>query len=196
VALAACSSTSSANRLFIKHQGPSVTRASFVVCHGFSCNYTERVALTDNEWDQVLENFKTQAQSPEEERHNISKAVAQMEQILGPKSGTENDRRRSPNFGTKGQQDCIDESVNTMTYITFLDQENLIKYHTMGEAKTRGHIIDGWPSNTATLIENESGIIYTVDSFFHKNGELPEVVTLDLWMTGWRPEKFPYEVER
>ena len=194
--LAACGNTSSANNLYLTTQGPSVTRDNFAVCHGFSCRYTERVALTNMEWDQVRAAFEPPAATPEDERAHIASAIALLERILGPKSGTENDRRRAPNFGSKGQQDCIDVTVNTMTYLTFLDQDGLINHHTIGEAKTRGHIIDGWPSNTATVVENQSGVMYTMDSFFHQNGELPEVVTIDFWMTGWKPDKLPHEKER
>ena len=189
--------SSAANGLFDKYAGPQATRDSFVVCHGFSCRYTERVNLTDSEWSQILNMFELDSTSAAQERDRIRQAVARLEQILGPKSGTELDRRRAPNTGKKGQQDCIDESVNTMTYLTFLDRDGKLKYHDIGRAEVRGKIIDGkWPSNTATITEKATGERFVVDSFFHQNGELPEVVTLNLWMTGWRPDKLPYEVER
>ena len=189
--------SSAANELFDTYSGPQATRDSFVVCHGFSCRYTERVNLTDSEWSEILTMFEPDSVSAEQERERIRTAVARLEQILGPKSGTELDRRRAPNTGKRGQQDCIDESVNTMTYLTFLDRDGKLKYHTIGPAETRGKIVDGkWPSNTATITETATGQRYVVDSFFHQNGELPEVVTLSLWMTGWRPEKLPHEVER
>ena len=193
--VAGCSSA--ANGLFEEHAGPQATKENFVVCHGFSCRYTERVGLTQDEWAEILTMFEPDSDSAEQERTRIRSAVARLEQILGPKSGTEFDRRRAPNTGKRGQQDCIDESVNTMTYLTFLDRDGKLKYHEIGRAEVRGKIIDGkWPSNTATITEKATGDRYVVDSFFHKNGELPEVVTLDLWMTGWRPDKLPNEAER
>lgn len=189
--------SSAANELFETYSGPQATRDNFVVCHGFSCRYTERVNLTESEWSEVLAMFEPESNSAQEERDRIRTAVARLEQILGPKSGTELDRRRAPNTGKRGQQDCIDESVNTMTYLTFLDRDGKLKYHDIGRAETRGKIIDGhWPSNTATITEKATGDRYVVDSFFHQNGELPEIVALSFWMTGWRPDRFPYEAER
>ena len=84
-----------------------------------------------------------------------------------------------------------------MTYLTFLQKDGLVNFHDIGAPALRGYIIKGgWPSNTATIIDRKTGIRYTVDSFFHKNGELPEIVALDFWMTGWKPPKLPNEVER
>ncbi len=194
--LSACG-TSPAISLYETYVGPSPSRSNFPVCHGFSCSYTEQVSLTDSEWARIQALFATPPQNAEEERARLAQAIGEIEKIVGPKAGTQNDRRRAPNFGERGQQDCIDEAVNTTTYLNFIKQDGMMAYHDIGKAAVRGMIVDGkWPSNTATIIERESGMTYTMDSFFHKNGKPAEVVELDFWMTGWRPERHADEVER
>ena len=51
----------------------------------------------------------------------------------------------------------------------------------------------GWfsllaPHNTAVVIEKATGKEFVVDSWFHKNGELPEVVSVDQWLSGYDPD--------
>jgi hypothetical protein len=57
----------------------------------------------------------------------------------------------------------------------------------IGEAAWRGNFVDGWPHNTAVLIENGTGASYAVDSWFFANGVEPAIVPLDEWKAGWRP---------
>ena len=47
--------------------------------------------------------------------------------------------------------------------------------------------LDPCTDNTATVIEHGSGMAYTVDSWFHANGEIPETVLLKDWLDGWSP---------
>lgn len=63
----------------------------------------------------------------------------------------------------------------------------MLQWHDTGPSAQRGYIFNGWPHNTATLIERGSRSPYTVDSWFHKNGELPETVPLADWLAGWSP---------
>ena len=43
------------------------------------------------------------------------------------------------------------------------------------------------PHNTAILLENKTGEAYAIDSWFHANGELPEVLPLKEWRAGYNP---------
>lgn len=55
------------------------------------------------------------------------------------------------------------------------------------ELLTRGFILLGWPHTTAVISETVSGRRFAVDSWFHDNGQPPEIVALDIWRWGWSP---------
>lgn len=183
--LAACGSP--AGPLFEKQAGLYLSRHSFNVCHGYGCNRSERVGVNGDQWYEVRALFQPVSQNAVEERERIADAIAMFETIVGPQAGTDGDLAGSTLFGRPGQLDCIDETVNTITYMSLLAKENLLTFHTLGPAVLRGSLINR-PSNTATIIENKTGAQYSVDSYFHKNGAPPEIIPLDLWMTGWTPE--------
>ena len=183
--LAACGSP--AGPLFEKQVGLYLSRHSFNVCHGYGCSYSERVGVSSDQWYQVRSFFQPAPENAAEERERIANAVAMIETIVGPQAGTDGDLAGSTLIGRAGQLDCIDETVNTTTYMSLLAKDNLLIFHTLGPAMLRGSWINS-PSNTATIIENKTGAQYTVDSYFHENGAPPEIIPLDIWMTGWTPD--------
>jgi hypothetical protein len=87
--------------------------------------------------------------------------------------------------------DCIDESINTTTYLRMLEREQLLRWHTVEDRATRGWFIRGWPHTTAVIRDRKTGELYAVDSWFEDNGEPPHIVPLDKWKGGWDPEKDP-----
>jgi hypothetical protein len=114
-----------------------------------------------------------------------------MEQITGKKTGTDRDIAGAKFFKyDENQLDCIDEAVNTSLYLGFFEQDGLLKWHGVDGPARRGQFIDGaWPHNTAVVKEKKTGKQYAIDSWFSANGEEPDIVPLELWMNGWRPEK-------
>ncbi|MSP94591.1 MAG: hypothetical protein EXR00_04925 [Alphaproteobacteria bacterium] len=148
-----------------------------------------RVSLTGDEWSRVRALFASAPATAPEERETVRRAVALIETLVGPKAGTANDRPGADIVTTnrEGLLDCIDEAFNTSTYLRFLAADQLLRWHDTGPSAQRGYIFNGWPHNTATLIERGSRSPYTVDSWFHANGELPETVPLQNWLDGWNP---------
>ena len=164
--------------------------SAFLVCSEYSCSTEQWVSLSETEWSQVRSNFLPAPLSAPDERERIRRAVAMMENLVGPKIGTDIDRAGAAIFtlDKRGQLDCIDEAYNTTTYLRFMDSDNLIQYHQIGEPARRGYILNRWPHNTATVIEHDTGASYAVDSWFGANGALPDVVSLQSWLDGWSPE--------
>lgn len=162
----------------------------FAVCHGYGCALHSAASYTKTEWQNITSILKPAAKSAEQERHNIATAIATMEKISGEKTGTKTDvAEASFTMIDQKQQDCIDETLNTDMYLGFLEKENLLVWHKVDESVRRGFFIDGeWPHNTAVIKEKETGQLYTVDSWFFKNGEPPVIVPIEKWLTGWRPE--------
>ena len=91
-------------------------------------------------------------------------------------------------FAPKGQLDCIDESINTTSYLQMLDKAGHVRFHDVGSIALRGNRFDLMLlHNTATLIDRESVVSYAIDSWFRANGIAPDVVLLDEWIEGWKP---------
>ncbi len=188
-----CACVSASIGLFEANGGASnVHPSGFIVCHHFGCHNKTMVQLSQEEWQTIRAIFEPNPLNGEEERQRIAKAIGQIERYVGPKTGTSNDGPQGPIFGKKGELDCLDESVNTTTYLTLLEREGLLKYNSVGLPQVRGYIFNGWFHNTATVLDKQKDIQYAVDSWFHQNGIEPEIITLELWRTGWRPE--PREV--
>lgn len=88
------------------------------------------------------------------------------------------------------QHDCVDESLNTTIYLTLLERKGLLKFHSVGTPTVRLPLIHAgrWPHQTATMIDTQSQIPYAVDSWFHDNGFPAEIIALEKWKKGWKPD--------
>ena len=84
--------------------------------------------------------------------------------------------------------DCIDETVNTDLYLSFLQTAGVFKFHEKTGPLHRGYFVDGmWPHNTAAAVERDSGAVYAIDSYYHDNGVKIDAVEKDVWLDRWRP---------
>src|SRR5262249_47608067 len=154
LALAACGPSPSIGLL--KDHVAKDTPRNFVVCANYQCTARYNVVMSDAEWGQVRAVFDPPAADPAAERQQISLAIGVMELIVGSKTNTTNDRPGATivTTNTKGQIDCIDESHNTSTYLHMIERDHLLKWHTVGDPIIRGHVIDRWFHNTATVTDN------------------------------------------
>lgn len=183
----------SSNKKLAGHADDLKSHNHFGVCYGYGCKYYQKTGLTDQEWQNIKLIFFPEAESPQEEREMIAKAIARIEQYIGPKTGTDNDDPGAQiiNFDTRDQMDCIDEAFNTTSYLYLLQQDGLIKMHELGRHYRRGFKIGRWAHSTATIHEKGMERIvggpghYAVDSWFHKNGALAEIVPAADWIKGW-----------
>ncbi len=109
---------------------------------------------------------------------------------MGKHTGTTGDLGGTfPGTGKSGQMDCVDEAVNTTTYLRMMAAEDLLRWHTVDNHAVRGFFIFGWPHTTAVIRETQTDQRFAVDAWFHRNGAPPEVLPLATWRSGWRPEK-------
>ncbi len=166
---------------------------AFSVCYKHSCTQVDVVGLSAQQWQGVRALFPQPAESAEEERRRIAQALAYLEREVGPLIHTEHDKRGNLEgfMGNGNQLDCIDESSNSTTYLTLLEQDGLLRWYRTDERVTRGFIIFGWPHTTATIRDRRNGERWAVDSWFHDNGQPPEILPLAKWRDGWSPPDFP-----
>jgi hypothetical protein len=196
LALAACGASPTIG-LLEGHAGQD-TRANFVVCANYQCTARYNMTLNDAEWAQVRAVFEPPAADAAAERERIALAIGQIERIIGPKTGTTVDKPGATilTTRTKGQMDCIDESHNTTVYLRMIEADHLLRFHKVGQPIIRGHVIDRWFHNTATVTDTATGVQWVIDSWFGANGEPADVVPAEQWLSGWEPEKFKTRVDR
>ncbi len=175
-----------------KYEIARATPQAFNLCHGYSCTYKTPTGFTDAEWNNIRYIFTQNAAANDtEERARIAAAIARMEQYSGAKTGTDEDAGEAVSLKTSTlQMDCIDETVNTTQYLTFIQEAGLLKFHEVAQPTHRGYFIDGrWPHNSAVIRDLNSKTLYVVDAFYRKNGEEPYILPRDVWLDGWSPDK-------
>lgn len=173
-----------------KYNDAPAAHDAFIQCHGYGCTSKTKTGFTAVEWKTLgLVFAKNPAKTPEAERSKIAKAIALMETMIGDKTGTFEDLGEAVTLKSSTyQMDCIDETINTTHYITFLQQAGWLKFYETAKPTHRGYFIDGrWPHNTAEIREIKTGDLYVVDAFYRDNGEEPYVLPRDAWLSGWRP---------
>lgn len=129
--LSACTRHASPEQFLATRGVTPAQDTRFVVCHGFACTFHTEVVLTEAEWTQVTAPFDPPAAGPEGERRQIGQAVALFEQMVGRKTGTEADKGGLSYIagGNPTQLDCMDETTNTTTYVTMLQNHGLLRWH-------------------------------------------------------------------
>jgi hypothetical protein len=176
-----------------RYAEPNPTPASFLECHGFGCAETSRVSLTPAEWAKVRAQLPP-AHDARSERARIAHAVATMQKLVGAKTGTgvhqwtHENMMIKPNLGDPTQLDCIDEAVNTWTYMTMMQRAGWFRFHTVAELGYAGLPADTNPRNTAVLREKKSGALYAVDASLVDGGQPPLIMPLEVWAGSWPPK--------
>ncbi|WP_428607131.1 hypothetical protein [Sedimenticola sp.] len=176
--------------VFVSDEINTTPRPSdFSICFDNSCQTIRQLSLTDDQWQGIRAMFLPGTRTPDMERTMIKRAVAQLEQIIGPLTGTAHDRGTNETTGNPldHRMDCIDESTNTTTYLYMLQQDGLLHWHRVKEPVTRGFLLFGWPHTTAVIEQENNRQLWAVDSWFHDNGTAPEIVPLEQWKQGWSP---------
>jgi len=161
---------------------------SFPHCRSYGCKKIDLVSLSNLEKNQISTLYETNINAVQE-RDNIRNSIALFETLIGKKTGTSQDIGGTYVQLGHMQHDCIDESMNTTTYLILLDQMNLLQFHDVNALTSRPPILSGrlGPHRTAVIIDKKTNIKYAVDSWFHDNGVKPEIIELSTWRWGWHP---------
>ena len=133
---------------------------SFTVCYSHGCQTVQTVRLNKEQWLVIDQIFAPKSATPEQERKQISLAIAQMEMFIGELTQTKNDLPGTfealfTGFGN--QMDCVDEATNTTLYLKLFRHRGLIHYHREDHRINRGFFFNGWPHTSAVIEESESG---------------------------------------
>ena len=168
------------------------TPASFSICHGHTCRFITQASFSPPQWQSIETGFVGGSESAEREREILPLIIGMMESIVGAQTGTGGDLAENhARHGESGQMDCIDESSNTLTYLTLLANANLLRWHRVGTRLNRGPytFVMQAPHSAAEMIELATGSRYAVDSWFGANGQPALVVAQAVWSRGYRPPR-------
>jgi hypothetical protein len=184
LALSGCASlhNTSDNNLLSSFARPDPVPGNFFVCYGYGCKYRARIALTEEEWRGVWANLIPPPVDASAERRQVAEAVAQLERLVGLRTGTSVQQHHSRlNYGDPTQLDCIDNSINTWTYMTMFGQDGLLRYHAVAGLAHRGSLVTLDFSNTAVLVEKGNGEQFAIDPWQADAGVPPPVIPLAVW---------------
>ncbi len=150
------------------------------ICYNFGCNTLEVIAITPQEWGEASGWFAVPAATPDQERRQIQQAVGWLEVIAGRYTPIHRDLGlNNLDHGRLGQMDCIDESMNTMTFLRLLEQYGLLRHHRVLDRAYRRTM---WDQHWAGQIEElASGDHWVVDSWFQDFGKLPYLQRTEDW---------------
>ena len=173
---------------FQEFKARSPERNTVFVCHAYGCAQQTPVKFGPEQIKAIAEVMRKtkKADSAGEERRAVAYAVGWMENYSGEIVGTKADRPGMDydGAGDATQQDCVDEATNTTAYMIILQENGLLKYHTVGRPFSRGNILLGvsnWPHWTGVLWETSNKQKWAVDSWIGPNGENPAVVEAERW---------------
>ena len=154
---------------------------SLSVCFNYGCKSKEYIKLTNSDIDN-LHGFFINTRNARHEREQIGHAIAKLEQIVGRNLPTRYDVGGNYSIGMveEGQQDCIDESINTTNYLNFFEAQGWLQFHSVLNRVKRAPLLfnDHW---TAVIQVKATGQLYAVDSWVADNGKLPAVQKLEDW---------------
>jgi hypothetical protein len=141
-----------------------------------------RFAISQDEWLEITELFDPPPSSALDERLRLRRAVALLEQIAGMQHPTYRDwRMDNINPAGIGSMDCIDEAVNTTTYLRLLDERGLLGFHDVMEKAFRGPLqLD--THYAGQIRQRDTGELYVVDSWILANGWPPYVQKTSDWL--------------
>ena len=169
------------------------TLAEFTVCHGFGCGERSHASLSLAEWHKVIAVFRPRPKNARAERERVAQAVALIERLVGPQTGTaahqwtHKNMLILPNLGDTTQLDCVDEAVNTWTYMSLMERGDLLHFHRVAPLSNAGSLTDPNMRNTAVLQE-KGGDYYAIDASLVDYGKPPLVMSLATWMGAWPPK--------
>jgi len=182
---------------YISHYGNSEPEPSqFTFCYNHGCSRAVTVHLNSNQWNDARKIFQPLPENGAEERKCISLVIGVLENILGKITGATK-LGGSRGWVLTNQFDCVDDAVNTSTYLYMLRKEGLIRFHDVRGPAHRGFLIDGkWPHVATVIIEKKTGDAFVVDSWFLDNGYPAFVIPFNDWSAGWNPGKVNKSVKK
>ena len=155
------------------------------VCSGYGCIIKDKLTFADDVAPELEKIMEPGRESAEAERAALRQAIAFMERaskksLRFPTTDVEFSYQK--HAGKRGQMDCVDESLNTISYLRYLHAKGLMRYHApLRRYAERGLLVDGRYPHKSARMRDKQGVDWAVDSWKTPNGGLPEIFLLTKW---------------
>jgi hypothetical protein len=203
--LAACTydDGNNTNKRYLELGIDAPAKDDVVICHAYGCKMKTPYRFTSANIAEITREMRRvkRNDSPAEERRAVAYAIGLMERQVGAAIGIKDKAGMQwTASGDPTQEDCIDESTNTTSFLTVLQSNHLLRYHTvqgpLGEDNMLygtliGRPVKYWPHYTAILLETKTGQRWAVDSWIADNGENPSITKLEDWYLKSAPSSRP-----
>ena len=178
---------------FLKLEMDAPQGNKVVVCHAYGCKMKTPYRFTSANIAEITGEMRKvkRNDSPEEERRAIAYAIGLMERQVGAAIGIRDKAGMQwTASGDPTQEDCVDESTNTTSFLMVLQSNGLLHYHTvegpLGEDNMLygtliGRPVKYWPHYTAIIRETKTSQRWAVNSWIGDNGENPSITKLEDW---------------
>ena len=169
----------------VEMQPPSAEQ--MIVCYGFVCRLRLVLEFSSAERTTLMGILAKGKASAGEERKAIQQAFVWFDQRVGRETGT-NKRVAYADihmFDADHNFDCWDTTRNAQSLLLVFQEWGAMRHHTVADPRFRGNLFVGQtPHNTAVLKEKAAGgTNWIVDMWTTSYGQVPDVMTLDKWMS-------------
>ena len=174
--------------LWLAACGMALADTPVEICFDYSCLHQARATFSAADMAELAQVIEA-ASDAADERARVGEAIGLMYEMAGRQTPIHRDRGRNAvdDRSAEGSMDCIDHSTNSYAFLRLLEEAGLLKFHHPGERNRRFAFLVFGEHWAATLVENESGQAYAVDSWFFDPGYPAVVVPLARWKEGYDP---------
>ena len=119
---------------FLKLEMDAPQKNTVVVCHAYGCKMKTPYRFTSANIAEITGEMRKvkRNDSPEEERRAIAYAIGLMERQVGAAIGIRDKAGMQwTASGDPTQEDCVDESTNTTSFLMVLQSNSLLHYNTV-----------------------------------------------------------------
>jgi len=173
-------------QMYASVEVPPPTASRITICYGFVCRLRTHLDLTPGDRKALTDLLNKGKATPEAERQALRLAVQWLDRRMGPILNTTRRVARADirHRDDARNYDCYDTTRNAVSLLLVLREWGLLRHHTISDPRYRGTLIFGQtPHNTAVLKDRASGQEWVLDLWPKAYGELPDVMTVERWMT-------------
>jgi hypothetical protein len=173
-------------QMYASVEVPPPTESRMTVCYGFVCRLRVHLDFTQADHKALSDLLNKGKATPEAERRSLQLAVQWFDRRMGPILDTTRRVARADirHRDDSRNYDCYDTTRNAVSLLLVLREWGLLRHHTISDPRYRGTLIFGQtPHNTAVLKDRTTGQEWVLDLWPKAYGELPDVMTIERWLT-------------
>jgi hypothetical protein len=173
-------------QMYASVEAPPPTAERMTLCYGFVCRLRAQVDFSAADRRALTDLLNKGKATPEAERRSLQLAVQWLDRRMGPildmtKRVARADFRHRDD---SRNYDCYDTTRNAVSLLLVLREWGLLRHHTISDPRYRGKWLFGQtPHNTAVLKDRATGQEWVLDLWPKSYGELPDVMTIEQWLT-------------